>query len=70
MKNKQYQDRKKGRKRYYTFSTRLKYSERNELLSNCKKVSITPSEFIRQLILIKFQEEMIKRAELESEDDK
>jgi hypothetical protein len=55
--NKQYVDRKKGRKRYYTFSTRLKYSERNALLNRCKTMEITPSEFIRELILNKLEVE-------------
>ena len=54
---KQIVNRKKGRIRFYTFSTRLKYSERNELLTWCKAFKITPSEFIRELILKKFEEE-------------
>lgn len=50
-------NRKKGRIRYYTFSTRLKYDERNELLTWCREFKITPSEHIRELILKKFDEE-------------
>ena len=50
-------NRKKGRIRYYTFSTRLKYNERNELLTWCRVFKITPSEFIRECLLKKFEEE-------------
>ena len=57
MKNKQYADRKKGRKRFYTFSTRLTYKQKNELLTWCREFKITPSEFIRELILKKFDNE-------------
>ena len=49
--------RQTGRTRFYTFSTRLKYSERNEFLTWCRVFKITPSEFIRELILKKFEEE-------------
>lgn len=50
-------NRRKGRVRFYTFSTRLKYKERNELLNWCRVFKITPSEFLRELILNKFEEE-------------
>ena len=57
MENRKSNKHKKGRIRYYTFSTRLKYSERNEFLRFCKIMEITPSELIRELILKKFKEE-------------
>jgi len=41
--------------RYYTFSTRLKYKERNTLLKRCKELDLTPSEFIRNIILKKLE---------------
>ena len=46
---------KKGRIRFYTFSTRLKYEERNELLTWCRIMETTPSELIRELLLKKFE---------------
>lgn len=47
--------RKKGRTRFYTFSTRLKYTERNELLTRCKIMYTTPSEFLREILLEKLK---------------
>ena len=47
----------KGRIKYFTFSTRLKFEEKNELRTWCRIMETTPSEFIRELILKKFEEE-------------
>ena len=43
--------------RYYTFSTRLKHKERNKLLKKCRELDLTPSEFIRTLLLNNFDDD-------------
>jgi hypothetical protein len=42
-------------KRYYTFSTRLKYEERNSFLRYCREAGLTPSEVIRNIVLDKIK---------------
>ena len=41
---------KQGRIRYYTFSTRLQYNERNKFLEHCRIIGLTPSEVLREVI--------------------